>query len=276
MPTGDPQLLVSVLTGETEMGFIRFVPDQPVPALTVGLDGNWQVAAPGVTPAHFSLLFDGQRLYVAALSPDAPVYINGTPIDGRWWMLSAPAELRFGHACLRVTFETPSSPAPGPRRPGASAPDVGPQAGAVATVLGAAAQWDLQHRDEPQPGGGKRTQLYDPSVLPQRPAARGQAPAPAARAPAPDPAPRAAPVAAAARGAPADGIDDGRPPLPGEHPDLSPAVGGSSSTGRGRAPFRRSVQPLRCRRWDLPGREPRRSRSMLRCGSIAPKRTSLR
>src|SRR5262249_29256670 len=129
--SGDLQILVSVVAGDTEMGFIRFVPRQPVPALTVGLDGNWRIAAPGVIPAHLNLMFDGQKLYVAALSPNEPVYINGTPIDGRWWMLSAPAELRFGHACMRVTLETPSSPAPRPTRQGSSAPpDAEAQGGA--------------------------------------------------------------------------------------------------------------------------------------------------
>jgi hypothetical protein len=184
MATREPNILVSVQAGETQMGFMRFLPGQPVAAITVGLDGNWRIVAPGVGRAHLSLLFDGQALYAAALGPDLQVFINGAPIDGRWWMLKAPAELRFGHACLRVFAETPSSPAPIPRAPDAGhrAPEPMGGLGALPTRLDGAGEWESQKRDDPQPIG-TRTQLYDPSmVLPRgAPPARGGSSPPANR-----------------------------------------------------------------------------------------------
>src|SRR5882724_8061880 len=134
MPPGDPRLLVTLQTGESHIGFMRFLPGQAVAALTVGTQGNWPIKAPGVARVHFSLVFNGQVLYVAAQSPNGPVSINGTPIDGRWWTLSAPAELRFGQACLRVTYETPST-APGLMQRVANSPPVEGQGGGTPTKL---------------------------------------------------------------------------------------------------------------------------------------------
>jgi hypothetical protein len=173
MATTDPQVLVSVLTGETQMGFMRFLQGQPVAPITVGLEGNWRISAPGVARAHVSLLFDGQQLYAAALSPDVPVFINGTPIDGRWWVLQAPSELRFGHACLRVALERPSHPAPAPgvRHPSPFPGDRLPMGGTASpTFLDAAGQWESQHREEERIPG-KKTQIYDSSMVPPGPIA---------------------------------------------------------------------------------------------------------
>jgi hypothetical protein len=174
MAPRDPNIVVSVQVGETQMGFMRFLPGQPVAAITVGLDGNWRIVAPGVGRAHLSLLFDGHELYVAALGPELHVFINGGPIDGRWWMLKAPAELRFGQACLRVFVETPSSPAPQAPHAGSREPEPIGGLGALPTRLDAAGQWDAQKRDDLQPIG-TRTQLYDPSMVLPRPGAPARA-----------------------------------------------------------------------------------------------------
>jgi len=155
-----PHILVSIAAGKGQLRFMRFVPGQAVAPITVGFDGIWRIGAPGVARVHVSLLFDGHQLFVATHAPELQAYVNGAAIDGRWWVLLPPAELRFGEARLRVTFDAapvrPVAPA-GQHLPPPATPVVGK------TALDGAGRWEAQNRSDPPPSGDK-THPYDPSA----------------------------------------------------------------------------------------------------------------
>lgn len=105
----DKQLALTIEIGEASVRLVQFAPGRPVPPITIGTEGSWPMRAPGVKPVHVSVTFDGDVLYASGASGDVPVYVNGTPIDERWWPVTAPAELRFGAALLRLVVADANS-----------------------------------------------------------------------------------------------------------------------------------------------------------------------
>ena len=97
---GEPDLVVTVVRGNTQEGSQLFKWGEESGRLSVGSRGDWRVSGPSVMPIHLWLNFDGQQLFAA--SGDAAAYVAGRQLGSDWSAVPEGAELRFGFALLRV------------------------------------------------------------------------------------------------------------------------------------------------------------------------------
>src|SRR5438034_6277775 len=99
-PLGEPDIVITVVRGQTEEGTRTFKRGQASPPISVGSHGDWSVSGPGVVPIHLWLSFDGQRLLAA--SADGSASLRGRPLGSDASPLREGDELRLGFALLRV------------------------------------------------------------------------------------------------------------------------------------------------------------------------------
>jgi len=111
---GEPDLVVTVVRGNTQEGSQVFKWGEESGRLSVGSRGDWSVSGPSVMPIHLWLNFDGQQLFAA--SGDAAAYAAGQQLGSEWTAVQDGAELRFGFALLRVSRDKGRSRQTGARK----------------------------------------------------------------------------------------------------------------------------------------------------------------
>ncbi len=107
---------VTVARGQTRETSRLFVAGDAEQVVTIGAQGDWRIAAPGVVGAHLRLAFDGRRLFAAAAQ--GSVLRGNQALGAEWSALAEGDELRFGFALLRIGGDgsTEAAPLPPPRR----------------------------------------------------------------------------------------------------------------------------------------------------------------
>ncbi len=100
-------VVVDLLSGRSPRRGVSFEVGTPSPPLTVGSLGAWCVDARDIAPMHAAIAWNGESLFVAALS-DASVSVEGRGIRGRQWVELLPGRLvELGGARLYVTRREP-------------------------------------------------------------------------------------------------------------------------------------------------------------------------
>lgn len=120
MIANEARIVLNVIAGSSDQMSRSFMPGVPVPPFSVGACGAWKISAPDVDGAHFYLAFDGQRLHIAAVSPESNLFVLGVEIRTAFVPLPAPCVLFFGGACIAISAQAKSSgtvPLSGVRRP---------------------------------------------------------------------------------------------------------------------------------------------------------------
>ncbi|MEP7048918.1 MAG: GDSL-type esterase/lipase family protein [Pseudomonadota bacterium] len=134
MTTPDYELVVTLLDGDAREVSRTFESGKGHAPFSVGLQGDWIVAAEGVANVHLWLEFDGQQLY-AACAAGATAYVLDQRLDEARREVPARSELRFGQARMKVFRRSPAL-----ARPGTPQPDVAHRADAQRPVLAVRAE----------------------------------------------------------------------------------------------------------------------------------------
>lgn len=97
----DQELIeIMVAAGQTDRPTLLFTPGTPANTVGVGASGQWRIAAPGVAPVHFYMVFDGRDVHVASATPTGQVLVAGMLAGPAWTRAPIPCEIRFGGASL--------------------------------------------------------------------------------------------------------------------------------------------------------------------------------
>jgi hypothetical protein len=95
-----PDLRLSVPGGIGVPAPFALVPGTKLGPVAVGSEGDWRIDANGVPPLACYLLFDGQTLFVSAISP--AVSVGERRVGREWYALPVPTDVHIGAATLSV------------------------------------------------------------------------------------------------------------------------------------------------------------------------------
>jgi hypothetical protein len=115
-------LRIDLRAGTADQHSVGLSSGTPVEAFVVGTKGSWQIQGTGVGPEHAYLFFDGTTAFVAAISSQYAVSVNGQPVGTDWFSLQPPCEIALGEAKLAVSTDDPTEFSPPPQMEETAAP----------------------------------------------------------------------------------------------------------------------------------------------------------
>jgi hypothetical protein len=111
-PTALPPAWASVrlIDGKSSANYWRVDSGTPQAQLAVGSGERceWRVAAGGVAPVHFQLVWDGHRLWIGDTERAGGVTVDGAVLGGAWQPLPGRARVEFGRAVMLAESSIPA------------------------------------------------------------------------------------------------------------------------------------------------------------------------